>query len=101
MAVISPQTTIWFIKLGGKGNWEKSCIEDEGTIRIGYENPYHENSLAGDWEPVYACCLAWRNEHHFVFIGSTPYTIWLQDAIEVDGFVKTGVQIAESWPVRR
>jgi thioredoxin reductase (NADPH) len=39
----------------------------------------------------------------FVFIGSTPHTTWLRGAIEVDGngFVKTGSQIAESWPLRR
>lgn len=39
----------------------------------------------------------------FVFIGSAPYTAWLPEAIQVDpnGFVKTGPQVAESWPLRR
>jgi thioredoxin reductase (NADPH) len=39
----------------------------------------------------------------FVFIGAVPHTTWLPDAIQVDrnGFVKTGQQIAESWPLRR
>lgn len=39
----------------------------------------------------------------FVFIGSMPHTRWLPDAIRVDpnGFVKTGAQVAESWPLRR
>lgn len=60
MTLIKPETTIRFIKLGEKGCWEKSCIEDEGTIRLGYQDPYHENSLAGDWKPVRAFWLEYR-----------------------------------------
>jgi hypothetical protein len=52
--------TVRFIKLGEGGKWESPCIE-EGTIRLGYESPYHENSLAGDWEPVRAYWLKYRN----------------------------------------
>lgn len=59
MPLIKPET-IRFIKLGEKGRWEKSCIEDEGTIRLGYNSPYHESSLAGDWEPVRAFWLDYR-----------------------------------------
>lgn len=59
MAFIKPET-IRFIKLGEKGRWEKSCIEDESSIRLGYVSPYHENSLMGDWEPVYAFWLDYR-----------------------------------------
>ena len=40
-----------FIKLGGGGKWEKDCI-DSGTIRFGFDNPYHEECVAGDWEPL-------------------------------------------------
>lgn len=47
---ISP-TEIRFIKLGEQGRWEKSCI-DEGTIRLGYESPYHKESLEGQWAIV-------------------------------------------------
>jgi thioredoxin reductase (NADPH) len=38
-----------------------------------------------------------------VFIGAVPHTGWLPDAIQVDrnGFVKTGMQVAESRPLRR
>lgn len=43
---------IRFIKLGNSGNWEKSCIEDDNSIRLGYESPYHEECLNGDWGPV-------------------------------------------------
>lgn len=41
-----------FIKLGNGGDWERSCIENDNTIRLGYESPYHEESLSGNWEPV-------------------------------------------------
>ncbi|MDN5872595.1 MAG: FAD-dependent oxidoreductase, partial [Nitrococcus sp.] len=41
----------------------------------------------------------------FVFIGAVPHTTWLQDTIQLDkdGFVKTGLQVAEPgvWPLRR
>lgn len=39
----------------------------------------------------------------FVFIGSAPHTTWLPGTIQVDGngFVKTGLQVAEWWPLRR
>jgi thioredoxin reductase (NADPH) len=39
----------------------------------------------------------------FVFIGAVPHTTWLPDAVQVDrnGFVKTGQQVAESWPLHR
>ena len=60
MPSIEPET-FSFIKLGSKGAWEKSCIEEDGTIRLGYESPYHENSLAGDWAPVRAFWLDYRN----------------------------------------
>ena len=56
---IKPET-VRFIKLGEGGQWENSCIE-EGTIRLGYNSPYHENCLAGDWEPVRAYWLKYRN----------------------------------------
>jgi len=59
MPLIEPQT-FRFIKLGAKGTWEKSCIEEESTIRLGYESPHHENSLAGEWAPVRAFWLEYR-----------------------------------------
>lgn len=38
---------IRYIKLGDGGRWEKSCIDD-GTIRLGYESPLHQQSLRGE-----------------------------------------------------
>lgn len=52
-----------FIKLGGKGRWEKSCIETRpGTIRLGFNNPHHEACLAGDWEKLTHFMLTERNK---------------------------------------
>ena len=41
-----------FIKLGPKGSWEKKCIEEENTIRLGFHNPHHEDCLRSNWEKV-------------------------------------------------
>ncbi len=43
---------IRFIKLGNGGSWEKSCIETDNTIRLGYESPFHDECLNGNWAPV-------------------------------------------------
>ena len=43
---------IRYIKLGNGGKWESSCIEKEHSLRLGYESPYHQESLHGDWESV-------------------------------------------------
>lgn len=43
--------TIKFIKLGQSGDWEKDCIEtDTPIIRLGFNNPYHDKCLKGDWD---------------------------------------------------
>ncbi len=49
-----------FIKLGRSGEWEKKCIEEDGTVRLGYQSPYHENSIVGDWETVRKYWLDFR-----------------------------------------
>lgn len=51
---------IRFIKLGNNGSWEKSCIEDDNTIRLGYESPYHKECLDGEWKAVRAYWLEAR-----------------------------------------
>ena len=42
----------YFIKLGRKGKWEESCIENN-TIRLGFQNPLHSVCLNGEWDKVY------------------------------------------------
>ncbi|MYM90295.1 hypothetical protein GTP91_24375 [Rugamonas sp. FT82W] len=51
---ISPisATEIRFIKLGQAGCWEAECIQS-GTLQLGFESPYHEASLAGNWDVVF------------------------------------------------
>ena len=49
-----------FIKLGEKGKWEKSCIEDDGTIRLGYESNQHQECLDKKWDEVRAYWLQER-----------------------------------------
>ncbi|MGH8866190.1 MAG: FAD-dependent oxidoreductase, partial [Burkholderiales bacterium] len=68
-----------------KMNGEKSLATVELTC-----------SHTGQSDTVYCVAV-------FVFIGALPHSTWLPDAIEVDrnGFVKTGLQVVESWPLRR
>lgn len=56
-------TTIRFIKLGEKGMWERSCIED-GTIRLGYDSPHHQDCLARRWDIVYKYWFNFRSGNH-------------------------------------
>ncbi len=49
-----------YIKLGAGGDWEKWCI-DNGAIRLGYESPYHQESLLGHWDKVREHWLKARN----------------------------------------
>lgn len=45
-------THVRFIKLGGGGEYEQSCIERDQTVRLGYDSPLHTESLDGNWDPV-------------------------------------------------
>ena len=45
---------VLFIKLGGKGEWEKECIEGPNPcIRLGYRSKQHQECLAGNWDAVW------------------------------------------------
>lgn len=52
---------IRYIKLGERGCWEKSCIEEDNTIRFGYEGK-HEECLQGKWEDVKEYWLSNRRD---------------------------------------
>lgn len=41
-----------FIKLGQGGEWEKDCIEVDGTIRLGFMEADHARCLSGDWDAI-------------------------------------------------
>jgi hypothetical protein len=54
---MTPRVTaseVRFIKLGGKGGWEKDCIEGSTPcIRLGFRSYQHSECLAGNWEAIY------------------------------------------------
>jgi len=52
---------IRYIKLGDGGKWERYCIEEQQTLRLGYESPHHQESLSGDWDTVRGFWLSARN----------------------------------------
>lgn len=60
MKAIEP-IKIRFIKLGGGGEWEQSCIENN-TVRLDYNSPHHQESLDGNWDVVRAYWLKMRND---------------------------------------
>ena len=41
-----------YIKLGRGGKWERECIEERQTIRLGYGECPHEDCLARRWDAV-------------------------------------------------
>jgi len=51
MKVIKPKNA-YFIKLGSGGQWERSCIEIDQTIRLGFNKTDHKACLAGKWDKV-------------------------------------------------
>lgn len=52
---------IRYIKLGDGGKWERYCIEEQQSLRIGYKSPHHQESLSGDWDTVRNFWLSARN----------------------------------------
>ncbi|AFI83759.1 MULTISPECIES: restriction endonuclease [Gammaproteobacteria] len=52
---------IRYIKLGDGGKWERHCIEEQQTLRLGYESPHHQESLSGEWDTVRNFWLSARN----------------------------------------
>lgn len=59
MSKLSP-AKVRYIKLGAGGDWEKWCL-DSDAIRLGYESPYHQESLNGEWDVVRSYWLNARN----------------------------------------
>src|SRR5437899_4279747 len=52
MSKINRPTDVRFIKLGRGGKWERSSIEEEQVIRLGYTSNLHDESLAGNWKSL-------------------------------------------------
>ncbi len=53
-------TEVRFIKLGRKGEWERSSLEEDNVIRLGYRSPLHTASLKGNWGKLTAHWLEHR-----------------------------------------
>ncbi len=49
--MINPKT-VYFVKLGKNGEWERNCLEVSQTIRLGYHETPHEFCLKGKWDKV-------------------------------------------------
>ena len=52
MDQVRAEKPAYFIKLGRKGAWEKSCIENN-MIMLGFNNPLHSECMNGEWGKVY------------------------------------------------
>ena len=52
---------IRYIKLGERGCWEKSCIEEDNIVKFGYEGK-HEECLQGKWDIVKEYWLSNRSD---------------------------------------
>ncbi|MFP9113126.1 hypothetical protein ACLI1A_04245 [Flavobacterium sp. RHBU_3] len=46
-------TKVLFIKLGEGGKYEKDCIENSQTLRLGYQESNHETCMANDWDSLH------------------------------------------------
>lgn len=51
MKTIQPKSA-YFIKLGSGGHWEQPCIENDQTIRLGFDKTNHQACLAGKWDKI-------------------------------------------------
>lgn len=54
-------TEVRYIKLGEGGRWAHSCIEIDGTVRLGYASNQHPESLNKEWDKVREYWLRDRN----------------------------------------
>lgn len=52
MDKIRPKRVL-FIKLGRGGSWEKECIHEKQTLRLGYSEIDHQKCVAGEWSYVH------------------------------------------------
>ncbi len=55
-------SAIHYIKLGRKGEWERKCIEDEGTLQLGFGEANHQDCLNGKWDRIYQTYLQGENK---------------------------------------
>ena len=57
---------VLFIKLGQGGKFEKECIENNHTLRLGYREVDHKLCLTGQWDKVHDYFTTEENSKTFV-----------------------------------
>lgn len=57
---------VLFIKLGHGGEFEKECIENNQTLRLGYNEVDHNQCLTGQWDKVHEYFTTEENSKTFV-----------------------------------
>ncbi len=109
-----------YIKLGEKGVWDRRCIREEGTMRLGYYEVPHELALARDFDKLKQLFVdhgfkgstpANHARAVFDFYFAEPDTLWItfSDGYlwwcfaepEVEYFMKEGMEEGEGSRLRR
>ncbi len=72
---------VLFIKLGRGGSFEKECIEENQTLRLGYNEVDHSFCINGQWEKVYDYFATEENSKTFV---ATSHTNQIKQFYEED-----------------
>lgn len=59
-------TKVLFIKLGQGGQFERECIEQNQTLRLGYKEVDHKLCKAGQWDKVHSYFTTEENSKNYV-----------------------------------
>jgi hypothetical protein len=62
---------VLFIKLGHGGIFEKECIEESQTLRLGYREVDHQLCISGSWQKVHDYFTTEENSRTFVATSHT------------------------------
>jgi hypothetical protein len=81
MQQISP-TNVLFIKLGEGGSFEKSCIEEDQTLRLDYRGVDHDLCVRGDWSAVRRYFIEKENRTEAVATSHTNQIRYFHEAGE-------------------
>lgn len=86
MTKIKP-TKVLFVKLGQGGSYEKDCIENDQTLRLGYREVDHQLCISQDWTAVHNYFTTEENSKTFVatshsnqirqFYEEDEHTLWI------------------------
>lgn len=74
-------TKVLFIKLGQGGQFERECIEQNQTLRLGYREVDHKLCVSGQWDKVHNYFMTVENSKTFV---ATSHTNQIKQFYEED-----------------